>query len=227
MNEHSRAPRNERTCVGCRQTQDPDVLVRLAVLDHEPFLVPDAKGKLGGRGVWVGPYRACFEQAQRGGFQRALKRSIRLDLDALIGQVEAQEDKRLRGLINGARRGGHLVIGTDAAREALQEGKIEFLWLAEDAAGRSEELETRTRDAGSAVVRFGDKNTLGGLFGRSSLGVVGICDAGVATAVSRAIARLNGLREPADVAHKERRKAAMGCPIAAAVKGQRRAEDAG
>ena len=43
---------------------------------HEPSLVPDFAGRLGGRGTWVHPRGSCLKRAVRGGFARTSPRIL-------------------------------------------------------------------------------------------------------------------------------------------------------
>ncbi|MBY8888883.1 YlxR family protein [Streptomyces sp. PTM05] len=62
----------ERTCVGCRKRAAKDDLLRIAVIGDE--CVPDPRGTLPGRGAYLHPDKACYEQAVR---RRAFPRAYR------------------------------------------------------------------------------------------------------------------------------------------------------
>ena len=65
-----------RTCVGCRERDEPQGMIRF-VLDTEGELCVDLRQRAPGRGAWLHPRRGCIEQAvRRGGFARAFKRSV-------------------------------------------------------------------------------------------------------------------------------------------------------
>lgn len=181
-----------RTCAGCRAEDAQEALLRLAVMPEEPFLVPDATRRLGGRGVSVHPRLECIKAAaERGGFARALKKAVHIDPVALAGLASMQYTKRIEGLLQAANRSRNLVVGTDAVRDAMSSLKgISALVVAEDAAGRREDLESRAARLGSACVVFGTKSTLGRLFGRDELGVVAILDGAIAREVALAAARV-------------------------------------
>ena len=66
-----------RTCVACRQTSAKRALVRL-VRDAAGVVEVDPTGKRNGRGAYLCPGRACWEQAlRRGTLERALKTALR------------------------------------------------------------------------------------------------------------------------------------------------------
>ena len=86
---------SERTCAGCRQQDARESLVRLAVSDDETaLLVPDLRGRLGGRGVSVHATRRCLSlAANKGGFARSLRRAVVVDDAALARSIEERRSK--------------------------------------------------------------------------------------------------------------------------------------
>lgn len=184
-----------RTCAGCRETRPQGELVRLAVVEEPPFLVPDARRTLGGRGVWVMPSRACLQKAARkGGFSRALRKTVSVDPDRIAELLVQQLAKRLDGLAQGAKRGGHLAIGAEAVKESLQAGRACALWVARDA-GRREFHRSRADELGVAFVDADDRASLGRRLGRDEVAVVAIEDQGLADEITRVSGQLHGLSE--------------------------------
>lgn len=189
-----------RTCIGCRQVMPQKDLVRLAVLEEAPHVVPDARGKLGGRGAWIEPKRACFDRAARkGGFQRALKRSAHVDVDGTIDLVRSQLERRLWSLVGGGFRARKIVFGTDQVRESIHSRRSHVLGVAEDAAGRRAQLEGQAE----RVAIYGSKTTLGEAFGRDEVGVYSIEDEGIGAEVLRVTAHLAGLRSMDDFTYDD------------------------
>lgn len=187
--------RPERTCVGCRQRDDRDALLRF-VLGPDGRLVPDVTRKLPGRGVSVHPARACLEAAvRRGGFARGFRRPVDTDLEQLRAVTVEQYRRRLAGLLMSARRAGKLAIGTDAVRGKMREQPPALLLVAEDAAGRRDELLESARRLGEMCVVYGNKIELGRLFGRTEVGVLAVADRGIAGEVVRVIERVAMLQE--------------------------------
>ncbi len=194
-----------RTCAGCREQRPREALVRLAVVPEPPYVVADARGRLGGRGVWVHGDRKCLEiAARKGGIARSLRRPVQLDPDAIADAIRGQIERRLEGLLLGAHRARKVAVGTDAVRESLAEGRIRLLCVAEDAAGRREELTAAAERLGKACVVLGPKGDVGRLFGRDEVAVLAIEDNGIAAEVDRASAHLAGLRPAGTFPHKER-----------------------
>lgn len=191
---------SERTCAGCRQKAAPGALVRLAVGDAPPWVAPDVSRRgghdRGGRGVWVHPSRACVRRAaDKGGFSRALSREVRVDADALLVAMRDALARRLDGLLLAGSRRRALTLGTDATREAMGMGRVEALVVATDAAGRRDELIAAATRLDRRVLIFSTKSSLGRLFGRDEVGVIGILESGIAAEVVESGQRLLGLSE--------------------------------
>lgn len=72
----------KRTCVGCRSVAPQGELVR-AVADAAGRLGFDRPRRKPGRGVYVHQQASCVQAALRGGFQRALRRNLRLGSDVM------------------------------------------------------------------------------------------------------------------------------------------------
>lgn len=201
----ARAEGATRTCAGCREAFPQDALVRLAIVPEAPWVVPDAKGRLGGRGVWVQPRRDCIERAARkGGFARALKRKVTVDPDALADLLTVQLQERMRSLVLGAQRGRRLVVGHDAVAESVHRGRARLLWVAEDA-GRRDDLEERAARLDQACLVWGTREFIGDLLGREQVAVVAVEDEGIARALAHVAEHLGGLRAGSPSPHKEAR----------------------
>jgi predicted RNA-binding protein YlxR (DUF448 family) len=180
----------ERLCVGCRRTSSLDELLRLAITSEPPWVIPDPRRRLGGRGLSVHPTRDCVEAAaKRGGFARALRRSVAVDVEALCTTAAALYAKRVESLLLVAARRKWLALGTEAVRAALGEGRLELLVVAADAVNRRDELTSVARRLGKRWIVFGTKHSLGKLFSRDELGVLGVLDRTIADEVVRSAAR--------------------------------------
>ncbi len=117
-----RGPRGrerERLCVATRVVRPVDDLIRF-VVGPDGNVVPDLKGKLPGRGVWVTGTRAALEEAvKRKAFARGFKRDVRLPTD-----LAAQTERLLQGgaldALAIAAKGGAVVAGFAKAAAALE-----------------------------------------------------------------------------------------------------------
>ena len=68
--------------MGCRTAAPREELVRFAGVDGR--VVPDPAARLPGRGAWLHPDRACFEQAvARRAFQRAFRGRVEIHPDTV------------------------------------------------------------------------------------------------------------------------------------------------
>lgn len=72
----------QRTCVGCRSVVPQSELLR-AVVDEAGRLGFDRPRRQHGRGVYVHQQASCVQAALRGGYQRALRRNLRLGSDVM------------------------------------------------------------------------------------------------------------------------------------------------
>lgn len=185
-----------RTCVGCRDQDDPDALVRFAyVPGHEPVLVPDLLSKLGGRGLWMHARSACLQKAARGGISRALRRELSVDARTLSVALQSQLTRRIQGLLLAALRRRRAAVGTDAVCEALATCPVSLLLVAKDAAGRRNDVVSRASERRVRVVELLDKEALGQLTQREALSFLAILEPNIAREVADTARWLAGLSE--------------------------------
>ena len=122
-----------RHCVVTRTAKPIDELIRF-VVGPDGFLVPDVKGKLPGRGVWVTATRADLaEGIRRKAFARAFRREVNLppDLPAVTERVLERSALDALAMAGKARR---IVVGFAKVEAALQERPVTGLLHAADAA---------------------------------------------------------------------------------------------
>jgi hypothetical protein len=185
-----------RTCVGCRGRDRREALVRFAVRTDPPGLAPDIRGQLGGRGVSVHPDGACIDAAvRRGGFARAMRGPVPFDARQLCRMLADQYARRGEGLLLAAGRSRKIALGTDAVRESIRQREVSLLVVAGDASNRREELVQAAEDLGSRCVVFGNRASLGRLFGRDEVAVLAVLDTRIAEELARAAARVSALSE--------------------------------
>ncbi len=186
----------ERTCVGCRGTFARGALLRLSVVDVAPYVVPDATGKLGGRGAWVCARRACVRTAVRkGGLARAARHKVDVDEAGLAALLADQLRRRAEGLLASAARSRRVAIGTDAVELAIRGATAKLLVLARDGAGKRDDLDAAARRVGLPRTVFGTKSSLGQLFGRAEVSVLAVLDEGIAAELERAAEQVTALSE--------------------------------
>jgi uncharacterized protein len=177
-----------RTCVGCRQKDGRLALLRFVLAGDPPQLVPDVPRRASGRGVSIHPRRRCLDAAARnGGLVRGLRAGVKIDTDQLADWASGQYTRRFEGLLMGAYRGGHAVIGADRARDAMSTQRAVLLIVAADAADKRQELVAAAERLGKSCIVYSDKAKLGGLFGRETVGVVAVTDVDIAAELQHAM----------------------------------------
>ena len=183
-----------RSCVGCGARVAADrlraELVRLVFVyedDGTCRVVADLAGRSGGRGAWVHARLDCLAAAARKGLSRAAKAAVTVDVESLAAQLRAQADHRIVGLLGAAKRARKLAIGADAVREAAAGAPLPTILVASDAAASLRLTEVRRAQADGRAVAWGDKERLGNALGRGEVGVLAVCDAGIAAALRQAI----------------------------------------
>jgi len=169
--------RNERTCVGCGKKAAPQAMVRLVLDDNR--VVVDAAGGAFGRGAHVHASADCIARAQAG-LSRAFKRSVATTPAELGAAIREAYERRAVGLLLGARRAGHLVLGADAAADALAAG-APLVVLATDAGVVVKRFERAVAEG--RAVSFGTKAGLGEWFGTGETAVFAVRHQGVATSL--------------------------------------------
>lgn len=85
-NGSSRGP--IRTCIGCRQTDDQAVLLRLAQESGSTRVVPDPQRRKTGRGAWVHRDPECVRRAvSRNAANRAFRAQVVADEEELLAVI--------------------------------------------------------------------------------------------------------------------------------------------
>ena len=115
---------------GARERRDivsgtvmPDSRLMRFVADPDGQVVPDAAGKLPGRGLWVASTRAAIKTAvEKRLFSRAAKAPVTATPD-LADRTEKALVTRMLGDLGIARRGGSLLLGFDNVLRGLQSAK--------------------------------------------------------------------------------------------------------
>jgi hypothetical protein len=81
-----------RTCVGCRQTDQAAALVRAVADPAGRLVLQRGRPKAAGRGAYIHPNEKCLIAAlSRGGFERSLRRKLRLpDIAAAMQRIQEQ-----------------------------------------------------------------------------------------------------------------------------------------
>ncbi len=179
---------NQRSCMGCRQTDAREALLRFVVAGEPPRLVPDVRRKQPGRGVSVHPRYRCVEAAVRtGAFRRAVGGEDDASAPALAQVAADQYLRRAEGLLLAARRAKLMAMGTESVRDSMTARKAQLLIVAADAEGSRGDLQRAAERLGRSCLVWSTKDGLGRLFGRTTLSVLAILDTGIADALRRAL----------------------------------------
>jgi uncharacterized protein len=141
----------ERLCVATRAVRPVDDLIRF-VVGPDGKVVPDVKGRLPGRGVWVTGTRAALEEAvKRKAFARSFKRDVRLPAD-LAAQTEALLRGTALDALSMAAKAGLVAAGFAKAAAALERSDATALLHAAEASPEG------VRKLDAVIRRRGDKS---------------------------------------------------------------------
>ncbi len=127
-----------RTCIVERERKEKPSLLRF-VLSPQGEAVPDIKGNLPGRGVWVTARQDVVSDAvKRRAFQRAFRKPVTVS-ENLSLEVERLFKRSALERLSICNKAGLLVVGFAKVEEALKRGEIVALLHADAAApdGRS------------------------------------------------------------------------------------------
>jgi hypothetical protein len=122
-----------RTCIVQRARKEKPVLLRF-VLSPQNEVLPDIKGDLPGRGVWVTARKDCVADAvKRRAFQRAYRAPVAVN-DSLSLEVERLFKRSALERLSICNKAGLLVTGFSKVEEALKRREILALLHADTAA---------------------------------------------------------------------------------------------
>ncbi len=122
-----------RTCIVERARKEKPFLLRF-VLSPQAEVVPDLKGTLPGRGVWVTARRQSVAEAvKRRAFQRAFRKPVAVS-DSLPLEVEQLFKRSALERLSICNKAGLLVAGFSKVEEALRRCEIVALLHADSAA---------------------------------------------------------------------------------------------
>ncbi|MCZ6720593.1 MAG: RNA-binding protein [Alphaproteobacteria bacterium] len=157
-----REPR--RRCIVTGEVLPKEAMIRF-VLGPDGRVVPDIRGDLPGRGLWLGARRERVETAlTKGRFAQALRRPVEAPAD-LAEEVERRLSERCLDLLGLARRARLALAGFEKVERALKGGDVRVLIAARDGApGGCAKLRAKARDM--TLVDLFSAAELGRVFGR-------------------------------------------------------------
>lgn len=123
----------ERRCIVSGESAPQAGLVRFVVGPGD-VIVPDLRGKLPGRGLWVSARRDVVETAcAKNAFSRAARQKVSVP-EGLPALIETQLVTGCLGLLGLARKAGDIVTGFEKVKAWLQARKVAVMITAADAA---------------------------------------------------------------------------------------------
>lgn len=174
----------ERTCAGCGKRAPAETLVRVVVDPSSGELAVDMASSAFGRGAHVHPSPDCVAKAFKGGFSRSFKTSVKGTPESFVEQLVANANRRIEGLLGGARRGGHAVFGADKVAEELRAGRAKLVVVARDAAAAAQITEVRDAIGKGLAIAWGDKKKLGLIFSKEDVAVCAVLQDKVGAAIA-------------------------------------------
>lgn len=183
-------PGARRQCAGCGKRDSADDLVRVVLgvqtQTQGATLAVDLADSRFGRGAHVHASRECVQKALRGGFAKVFKCKVEGTVESFGEQITIAADRRIDGLLTGARRGKHAISGADVVRASYREGNAVLLVVACDAAAAAKLPEVQDAISQGKAIAWGNKQRLGAIFGRDEVAVCAVLHEGVARAIGRA-----------------------------------------
>jgi hypothetical protein len=199
------SPRDlRRQCIVTGEKLPPSRMVRF-VIGPDDAVVPDIKGDLPGRGIWLSADRISIKTAcKRNLFARAARRAVRVN-DDMADQVEALLVRRCTDLLALARRAGQAVCGYTKVEGWLRSGEAAYLLGAVDASesGRKKLGGIASGPPGIDILR---RDELGVAFGRDAVVHGALASGGLADSFAETAARLTGIRHRPENEEKNERK---------------------
>jgi len=184
--EQGEKPGSRRQCAGCAKRDFADALVRVVLDPADGSLAVDLADSRFGRGAHVHASKECAQKALRGGFAKVFKCKVEGTVESLAEQILVAADRRIEGLLAGARRGKLAISGADVVRAAYREGTAALIVVASDAAAAAKLSEIQDAVAQGKAIAWSNKQRLGAIFGRDEVAVCAVLHEGVAKAIGSA-----------------------------------------
>ncbi|WP_374384432.1 RNA-binding protein [Dongia sp.] len=185
----------ERTCIVTREVRDKERMIRF-VASPDGAIVPDLKGDLPGRGLWVTAERGILDEAvKKNAFTKVTKGQARADA-GLTDRVAALLERQLLDQLGLAKKSGHLVAGFDKVEAALRAGQVKFLLEASDGAADGRGKLARLAGPGVEIWAPLPSEALAPALGRQHAIHVAVKPGGMAERLSVTLRRLAGFTGP-------------------------------
>jgi len=187
----------ERTCIVTREVKDPSELIRFARAPSGE-VVPDLRGKLPGRGVWVSCALTKVAEAAR---RRLFARGFRADCQPPADLAERTADLLRRdalATLSLANKAGLVSAGFEKVAGEARKGRLAVLVEARDgAADGRRKLSGKLKEAGSSpeIIDVFESAELGLALGQSHVIHAAIAEGGLARKFLAAARRFSAYRE--------------------------------
>ena len=181
-----------RRCIATGASRPAAEMVRF-VIGPGGAVVPDIRGRLPGRGIWVSAdHDALSKAARRNLFSKAARVRVTVP-DGLPASVDAQLAGRIVELLSLARRGGGAVCGFERTREALARGDAAVLLQAEDGSER-QKSRLRPPPGEATAITCLRAREMGLAFGRERVIHAAVAKGGLSSRMVVEARRLRGVR---------------------------------
>lgn len=182
-----------RRCLVTGEVCERERLVRF-VVDPAGCIVPDLDEKLPGRGLWVRASAPLIAKAATSGaFARAAERSIAVDAEFLVRQVEFLIVRRCQSLLGLAKRAAEAVNGYEKVAAWIGAGRAAVWVVASDAAAGSRAK--IAPPAAVATVAWLTRDELSLAMGAENVVHAALSAGGLARRFLKEAARLAGIRD--------------------------------
>lgn len=182
-----------RQCAVTRVRRPLCDLVRFCV-DPDGRVVPDLKGRLPGRGVWVtASLETVAEAVRKAAFPRGFARSVSVD-DTLPGQLDGLVEKAALDRLSLANKAGLVVAGFTKVAERTRNGKTAALVHAQDAAPGGREKLDRLAGPACRIIDCFTSSQLSLALGRSNVVHAALSKGGACENFLTAVDRLERYR---------------------------------
>ncbi len=198
---HKETSGPERKCIATGEVGPTDLMIRF-VVGPDNQIVPDIRGKLPGRGIWVSADKAALETAiTKKLFSRSAKAQVNVP-DDLFDQVDQGLARRVSDILSLARKAGQAVTGYEKVKGLLETERARVLLQASDGSERGKS-KLRSPPGKDVFIGCMTAQELGLAFGRESVIHGALTAGGLSKQIIVEAKRLKGLRgnagkKPAD-----------------------------
>ena len=198
---HKETSGPERKCIATGEVGPTDLMIRFVVGPNNQ-IVPDIRGKLPGRGIWVSADKTALETAiTKKLFSRSAKAQVSVP-DDLFDQVDQGLARRVSDILSLARKAGQAVTGYEKVKGLLETERARVLLQASDGSERGKS-KLRSPPGKDVFIGCMTAQELGLAFGRESVIHGALTAGGLSKQIIVEAKRLKGLRgnagkKPAD-----------------------------